>query len=291
MNMNTILVATLNADFLKVGIILLAISAILMGFVAGLKKLFTKNKKKFFIYILITLVLFGLVGLLSNEKVLDNLPLNNFISFQVLFLGLGIIHVLALRKFFPDLSEKITDFWSEFLYTIVTVLLGLVSFMYVVGIYKPEYTYIFTAASIVFIIPFMVVKLYEFAISVPVKIYKKWTYPLNKKISDPKNEELANPLVISFEFNKGKNMDQISNFRLKAPEKMEFGKLFYFFINDYNERHPEEEIQYLDKQNNPFGWVFYKKPNLFGGQKHIDFTHTVEANNIKEDDVIICRRV
>ncbi|WP_025739943.1 TssN family type VI secretion system protein [Aquimarina pacifica] len=290
MNMNMILLATLNADFLKLGIILLAVSAILMSFVSGLKKLFTKNKKKFFLYILVTLLLFGLVGLLSNEKVLDNLPLNNFISFQVLFLVLGILHVLGLRKFFPDLSEKTTDFWTEFLYTIVTTFLGLVAFMFVVGIYKPEYTYVFTAASITFIIPFMVVKLYEFAISVPVKIYKKWMYPINKKIKDPKSDELANPLVISFEFNKGKNLDQISNFRLKAPEKMEFGKLFYFFINDYNERHPEEEIQFLDRQNNPFGWIFYTKPSWFRGQKHIDFTRTVEANNIKEDDVIICRR-
>ncbi len=280
----------INADFFKIGILLLLVSGLLMGFVAGLKKLFVKNKKKFFLYVLVVLLLFAATALLSNDKVLNDIPLNSFIGFQVIFLLLGSIHVLALRKFFPNLSENTTNFWSEFLYTIVITLLGLITFLMVVDLYKPDYKYIFAASSIVFIIPFMIVKVYEFAISVPVPIYKKWFYPIDKKIKDPKDEELTNPLVISFEFNKGKNLNELSNFRLKAPEKMEFGKLFYFFINDYNERHPEGEIRFLDEKNNPYGWIFYTKPNWLGMQSHIDYTRTVEGNNIKEDDVIICKR-
>ncbi|MBQ4821281.1 TssN family type VI secretion system protein [Aquimarina sp. MMG016] len=288
--MNLILLSAVSMDSLKLGIVMIAISALLMGFVAGLKKLFTKNKKKFFLYILVTLLLFAATALLSNEKVLNDIPLNSFIGFQVIFLLLGCLHVFALRKFFPDLSESITDFWSEFLYTIVTTLLGLFAFIMVVELYKPEYKYIFLASAIFFITPFMVVKLYEYAISVPMPIYKKWFYPIDKKMKDPKAEELTNPLVISFEFNKGENHEELSNFRLKAPEKMEFGKLFYFFINDYNDRHPEGEIKFLDDKNNPYGWVFYTKPKWFKAQNHIDFTRTVEGNNIKEDDVIICKR-
>ena len=168
--------------------------------------------------------------------------------------------------------------------------MGLITFLMVVNIYKPEYQYIFAASTIWFLIPLMVVKLYEFMISIPVPIYKKWHYPIDKKMKDPKDEELTNPLVISFEFNKGENVSELSNFRLKAPEKMEFGKLFYFFINDYNDRHPEGEIQFLDNKNNPYGWIFYTKPNWFGSQNHIDFTRTIEGNNIKENDIIICKR-
>ncbi len=286
-----IFLTVINTDAFKIGVVLLVITVILMGFVTGLKKLFTKNRKKFFLYILVVLLLFGATALLGNENVLNNVPLNNFISFQVVFLILGVLHVLALRKFFPDLSETRTSFWSEFLYTIVTVCMGLMSFMFVIGLYKPAYTYIFLASVIAFVIPFTVVKLYEFAVSIPVSVYKKWFYPIDKKVKDPKDEELINPLVISFEFNKGKSMDEISNFRLKAPERMEFGKLFYFFINDYNERHPGGEINYIDEKNNPSGWIFYSKPNWLGFQKFINFNKTVEANNIKENDVIICRRV
>ncbi len=275
----------------KIGIVLLIITMILMGFVTGLKKLFIKNKKKFFLYVLVILLLFAATALLSNEKVLNNIPLNNFISFQVVFFLLGVLHIMALRKFFPDISETPTCFWSEFLYTLVTVFVGLISFMFVVNIYKPEYTYIFLTSAITFLMPFMIVKLYEFAVSIPVSVYQKWFYPIDKKMKDPKEEELLNPLVISFEFNKGESLSEISNFRLKAPERMEFGKLFYFFINDYNERHPGGEITYIDKGNKPSGWIFYTKPNWLGLQKYINFNKTIEANNIKENDVIICRRV
>ena len=84
---------------------------------------------------------------------------------------------------------------------------------------------------------------------------------------------------------------ELSNFRLKAPEKMAFGKLFYFFINDYNDRHPENKIVYINSENEPHGWVFYRKPKWYLGMKYIDYARTVDSNGIKEDNVIICQRV
>lgn len=288
--MSLSLPAAIHMDIIKIGLLLFGVSSILMGFIIPLKKLFMKNKKKFFIYMIFILCFFALNGLLSNKKVLNDIPLNNFIGFQIIFLLLGCVHVIVLRRFFPDLIEKLTSFWPEFLYTIVTAFLGLISFLFVVNSYKPDYQFIFTLSILWFIIPYFIVKLYEYAISIPLPIYKKWFYPLDKNIKDPKDEELNNPLVISFEFNKGSNQDELSNFRLKAPEKMEFGTLFYFFINDYNDRHPEAKIEYVDAQNAPHGWIFYKKAKWLSFQKHIDFTRTIEGNNIKEDDIIICQR-
>ena len=265
-----VLFASVSMGFLKVGIILFALSAILMGFVSRLRKLFTKNKKKFLLYVLVILLLFAGTALLSNEKVLNDIPLNSFIGFQIIFCLLGILHVYVLRKVFPNLKTKQTDFWSEFLYSIVTTCLGLISFIWVVELFKPAYKYIFTASAIWFLIPLLIVKLYEFAISVPVPVYRKWKYPIDIKVKEPKNEDLINPLVISFEFNKSENLEEVTNFRLKAPEKMEFGTLFYFFINDYNERHPQEEIEFLDQNKNPYGWIFYTKPRFFGLYRHVD---------------------
>jgi len=273
--MSVLLLAIPGASFLKIGIVLLALSAILMRFVAGLKKVFVKNKKKFFLYVIVAVVLFGLTALISDKKVLNDLPLNNYIGFQVVFVLLGILHMIAIRKFFPDLNEKTTSFLNEFLYTLVTVLLGLISFLYITGVNKPDYVYIFLTATTAFFIPFMVTKLYEYAISVPVPIT---------------DAELSNPLVISFEFDKDGDAQEISNFRLKAPEKMEFGKLFYFFINDYNERNLESQIKFVDQDNTPYEWIFYKKGSFFKPERYLNFTHTIEANAIKENDVIICQR-
>ena len=127
---------------------------------------------------------------------------------------------------------------------------------------------------------------------IALPIYDSWTFPLNKDIKDPTKEELTNPRVISFEFKKNKDESDITNFRVKAPQAMEFGKLFYFFIIDYNERHPEGKIEFLEeKTNQPSEWVFHFKPNWWSPIKHVNFTHTVAGNNIKEDTVIICRRV
>ena len=282
----------MHADVFKVGLLLLVVSVVIMSFVSKLKKMFAKNKKKFLLYILVVLVLFGATGFLSNKNVLNNLPLYNFISFQIIFLLLGLLHFLALRKFFSDLSEEPTMFWAEALYTIVTLCFGVFAFMYVVTMYKPDYTYAFIAATLPFLIPLLVVKLFEFATSIPVPVYQPWYFP-SGKISDPKGEELENPLVISFEFNKGNDHEEVSNFRLKAPERMEFGKLFYFFINDYNERHPNGKIKYLedDKKGEPCGWIFYTRPNWYGKQKYINYNKTIQGNNIEEDDIIICKRV
>ena len=267
--------------FLKLGLIMLIVGGLVMGLVSKLRKLFTKNKKKFFVYTLIILVLFGLTALLANDNVLNNSPLGNFIAFQILFLGIGSLHVWVLRNFFPDLNTKLSDFWPELIYTLVTALFGLIGFMCVVQLFKIEYTYIFLAAGLCFLIPFFATKLYEFALAVPVPVYKTWEYPLNSSIKDPKDDE----------FKKAIDSEEISNFRLKAPEDMEFGRLFYFFINDYNERHPENIINITDENNTPYKWSFFSKPNWLGGRKHFDFEQTVYANGIKEDDVILCQRV
>ena len=288
--MNLLLIIP-GASFIKIGILFLACSAILMRFVAGLKKVFVKNKKKFLLYALVAILFFGLTAMLSDKKVLNNLPLSNYISFQIVFLLLGIINIIASRKFFPDLNEKTTSFLNEFLFTVVITLMGLIAFVFITGVNKPNYVYFFITATTAFFIPLIITKLYEYAVSVPVAIYKTWKYPLEKKIKDPSDAELSNPLVISFEFNKEKGSGEISNFRLKAPEKMEFGKLFYFFINDYNERNPESTIKYFDEESSiPYEWIFYKKGSFFKSEQYLNHSHTIEGNNINENDVIICQR-
>ena len=61
---------------------------------------------------------------------------------------------------------------------------------------------------------------------------------------------------------------------------------------DYNERHPESPIEFVDrKSQTPFDWVFHFKPGLMGNIKHVDFDKTIAANKIKENAVILCKRV
>ncbi len=285
------LLIAIAPGFLKLGLIMLILGGILMGVVTSLRKLLKKNKKVFFIYTIILVLLFAGIAWLSNDRVLLNSPLGNLISFQILFLILGFVHVWVLRKFFKGIHEKPTDFWPEFLYTLVSTIFGLVGFIMVAQLFKIEYTILFTAAALFFVLPFMMVKVYEYSISVPIPVYESWDFPLDENIKDPTSKELKNPRVISFEFSKEIDVKEITNFKLKAPEEMELGKLFYFFVNDYNERHPEDQISYINDQNEASKWIFYSKPNFLGSRKYFNYRKTVHANSIQENDTIVCQRV
>lgn len=282
----------LTGNMFKASVGLFFISSILMGVVKKLRLLFTRNKKKAILYALFTLLTFALAGLLSSSKVLNDTPLNSFIGIQVVFLILGSLHLFVLKRYFPDLEDDKTGFFNQFLFTIAILLIGFIAYINVINRFRPEFSFTFMGAGISYLIPFLVYKLFHFAYGIPVPVYKKWRYPIDDSIKDPTKQELVNPAVISFEFQKAFDEADITNFRIKAPEQMEFGKLFYFFINDYNERHPESPVQFLDPNSQePQEWNFYFKPNWYGSTRHIDHSRTILNNNIKENDIIVCQRV
>ncbi len=282
--------AILQGNVIKVSMLFFLVGSAIMFIVKDIKKLFTKDKKKTIIYALILLLVFGLVGFLSSSKVLNDTPLNSFIGIQVLFLIMGGVHVWAMRKFFGDLSEDKTKMFNELFFTIGLLFLGIIAFYRVITHFKPAFTLIFLAATLVFLVPLLFYKLYEFALLIPVKIYEQWMYPLGENIKDPTPNELKDPLVISFEFKKTDKSKELTNFRVKAPANLEFGRLFYFFLTDYNERHPEGTIDFLDKEEKPNKWIFYKKPSFFRSAMYINPEKTTNNNSLKENDIIICER-
>jgi hypothetical protein len=73
-------------------------------------------------------------------------------------------------------------------------------------------------------------------VNVPEKIYKFWFYPVKHSHDDPSEHELENPVIISLIFRKNEKSSEPTTFRVKAPVGMKFGELFYYFINDYNDR-------------------------------------------------------
>ena len=282
----------MNGNMFKVSFGLFLISSIILGLVGKLRNIFNKNKKAAIIYLLFILITFALTALLSSQLVLNDTPLSSFIGTQILFIALGFLHLHVMENYFPDLKKDTTGFFHEFLFTLIVGCMGLIVYMNVVNRFRPDFSFIFLGSSLAFIIPFLFKKMYVFAFSIPVAEYKKWGFPLDNSIKDPTKSELTNPAVISFEFHKSHQTKEVTNFRIKAPENMEFGKLFYFFINDYNERHPESTIEYMDPNNRqPQEWIFYLKPKWLAGIKHINFDKTVVNNNIKENDVIVCQRV
>lgn len=282
----------MNGNMFKLSLGMFLISAIIFALMSKMRTLFSKNKKAALLYLLFIIITFALAALLSSQIVLNDSPLSSFIGIQVVFLILGMVHIHVMDRFFPDLKKDKTNFFHEFLFSIVVLCLGLIVYMNVVNMFRPPFSFLFLGAGLSFIIPFFFYKLYKLAFGIPVPIYKKWLYPLDKSIKEPGKNELTNPAVISFEFQKNNGTDETTNFRIKAPENMEFGKLFYFFINDYNERHPDSTIEYLNPvNNNPQEWVFYFKPRWLGTIRHINCDKTVLHNHIRENHIIVCQRI
>jgi len=138
----------------------------------------------------------------------------------------------------------------------------------------------------------MLDKTVEELLKVPKKEFKLWHYPVNQNIEDPSDEELDNPVIISFIFRKNESSRELTTFRAKAPVGMKVGRLFYYFINDYNDRHPEGAISYINDYNEPYGWIFKKVSNSFFGLKEaIDPDSSVYGNEIRENDLLYCHRI
>ncbi len=242
------------------------------------------------IYILVVALFFAAVGFLGYPLIFVN-PLRSFIIFQLIFILLGIVHIYYLPKFLGWAADE-KAFLITVLYTIIGAVFGYMFFVVVFKwINRDGYHYIAGSSILFFIIPLFVYRTFLKAIAIPPKIFKEWFYPVNKEVQEPDDDKLKNMLVISFEFQKKLDEAHFTNFRAKAPRDMEFGQLFYYFINDYSERHPNSKIEFADTGMEPYGWIFYKKPRWYSiNTLYIDSEKTFYANRIRENDVIVCRR-
>ncbi len=267
-----------------------SLMAVLGRVIGKIRGSFQPYIKVTIIYLLLASLLFASIAFLGHTAVFTA-PLFSFIIFQLIFTLLGILHIYYMPKFL-QWAKGDKSFWISVLYTFILAIFG---YMFFVVIFKwvndEGYHYMAGASIAFFIIPFFVYRTFLKAVEMPPKIFKQWYYPVNVEVQEPDDDKLKNMLVISFEFQKKLNEPHFTNFRAKAPRDMEFGQLFYYFINDYSERHPNSKIEFADKNVGAYGWIFYKKPRWYTiGTVYIDSEKTFYENRIRENDVIVCRR-
>lgn len=258
--------------------------------ITKIKGAFAPYKKQNLYYLVVFMLVFALVATTAHPSFIQR-PFTAFLFLQFFFLIAGAIHMYYLQHYMRWVTLQKT-FVPELLFTIMVAVFGCIGFLLVYRLMnKNGMEYLMTASVVFFIIPFFFYNMFIKAISIPPKILKEWFYPLREEIEDPEESKLRNLLVISFEFRKKTEDHTITNFRAKAPVDMEFGQLFYYFINDYNDRHPDSKVQFINNAGEPNGWVFYKKHRWFTFiTDYIDAEKTIFNNHIKENDVIICTR-
>ncbi|WP_297086282.1 TssN family type VI secretion system protein [uncultured Draconibacterium sp.] len=275
------------------------------------------SKLLLFIFILLALIFLGL--LLKNKNVKAGflksilyalvlavlmaaggfLGLNNLLElsyyFVYIFLGawmllLGVTHVFLLKNLVSWTDEK--SFGTELLFTFFAALLGGIGLQLVLGLIGFKFLVAVNLSTLLlFVLPYVFYGSVLRYLAIPVKILRKWYYPVDTHIEDPSDREMEMPLVVGFEFKKKHDDKSMTSFRAKAPKEMVFGKLFYYFINDYNHRNPDEKIEFLNQKEKPWGWIFYIKPKWFSKIKYIDPEETNSFNLIKENSIIVCKRL
>ena len=270
-------------------ILFFIISMILFGIVFNNKNA-KQNKFRTLLYAFVFGLLIGAGGILGNNDLLTISHSSLYYMLAGWMLILGLLYVLLLNKILTWALKN--SFGPDFALTLGTGLLGaallLVSFHFA---HYSLFAKVHLTTILIFLVPFLFYSTYLFLLNIPVKVLRKWQYPVDKHIDDPTDREMDSPLVVGFEFKKKAEDENMTTFRAKAPKEMTFGKLFYYFINDYNDRNPDEKIEFMNEKNNPYSWIFYHKPKWFSGIRYIDPEETNAFNFVKENSVIVCKRV
>ena len=281
----------LNKLLLYLGIGLVSFSAIIGVFAKKIRNSFKPFSKRAIWYLLVSVAVFALTGLFIAARFFSSYN-GYFIFFQVLFLLYGALHIHMMHRKMDWGKEKQT-FVPDLIFTFLILLAGSICFMLAYRWLNREGLEIsMMFSALFFIIPLFVWHTFLYALAIPPKVLNQWYYPVHEPMEDPEESKLKNMLLISFEFQKNGQESYFTNFRAKAPVDMELGELFYYFINDYNERHPQGQIHFSNGTGKPYGWMFYKKPKWYTIMTtYMDSEKTIYLNRIRENDVIVCSRI
>ena len=202
---------------LKIGTLIVG-AGILLTLFKKVKKL-----KKFglvgLLYVLLASLILGSTSLLllANTSTDEGMLL---IFVQSLIVLAGIAHVLISPLVFPVFREQ--KFVIRLIFDICILLFGFffqnLVFDFLVDPAIPKY--VWYLALLWFLVPILLNQSIVILMQIPQREYKKWQYPIGASIDDPSDEEMENPVVISFVFQKNKENPESTTFRAKAPVNM-----------------------------------------------------------------------
>lgn len=281
-----------KALFLKF-LLLPLIAIILIGVMMIVqKKNAVANNKKLIIYVLLAglvLALPGIAGLAGNT-------FNPYwyLFAQIMYLGLGILHVNLLAYYFrKEENKKAFTILFECLLTLVCMVLGAYLFTIVFNLLSPFDGYAWMSSTAIFIFPVPLVFYYTWVqfTAIPFDIYKVWTYDSALNAVHFDGMDFDKLMVLNVEFTKKLQNGHRFTVKAKSPANILLGAWFYRFIEDYNIKYPQAPIETTNDLNEPFAWIFYTKRSFFHRRRYLDFDKTIAENNITERVSIICKRV
>ncbi len=263
-----------------------AVSLVFFGIYMAKVKDAGKMKWKLILYMIVTGIMIGLISTLGLIKFIK-LPLSIFIAAHFWLLIVGILHSWLFEKTIA-LENKNA---GKILFTMALCFFGYGLFALSFKLFfQDAFPRVFLLPAFFFIAPTFVIIAFNNFIKIPSRVYKAWDFPPPGTLSDPNDNEMADPIIVNLEIRKQSTGNR-TVFKAKAPKGMDLGRLFYFFIMDYNSRHPDNPIVIDDTDKKPFKWSFYLTPNIFSGKTYFDPEISISENKIKENASVICERI
>lgn len=250
---------------------------------------FKKQRKKYYVYLIFGVLIMAIFLAIVYNLQQTSLMLRFFSMLSFSFV-LGVLHRYFYRYIFDKFDSS--NQFKEILLALISSFVLIVPIILIASYYNDlQYLGYYFLITLAFVLPTSFFVLFNYSVGIPVKLYSKWYYPLGNKYESPKHYELNNMIVLDFMFYKNTRETHMTSFKVKAPKDMDFGRLFFFFINDYNNKKTTTKIELTEDSGDPHGWYFYTKPQWFGSSKHVDSELTVEQNNLEDSNVVVCQRI
>lgn len=249
------------------------------------------NAKRIILYTLLFAILIGGMGGSFGFFSLVSESVWLFLLLQILYILLGVFYYRLLKMNFfgyftyPNISGGLLTF--------ITAALGFIGFILLFDYLCPvDLATHYSMSILMFLIPFFFINTFELLVRIPPEIHKVWYYPLGDEEPDFDDIDLNKIYLVELEFTKSIKDTEVKNYKVKAPLDLKFGDWYRSFLDNYNYKFDQDPIQFLDDQQNPFGWSFTNKPkNLWQSPNFIDPDLTIKQNKITENTVIVAKRV
>lgn len=257
-----------------------------LGIVAYLKSSVIFSKK-LLMYVLLVFTLFASLGAIVSQIVS---LLLGFIVFEIVALVLGMIFLMTIYKTFSPWLER-SEFAPGFWLFVSLMFFGMSGFILSYALLSKQagmLTPYLSLGALLYLLPYMFVKSYDFWMDIPPKVYRKWYYPVNTRVPVI---ELRNTQRVKVRICKKPNSSVWEGHEFEAPKERELGEWMHYMIDLYNTKIDTQtpiicqEVQ----TNKPVGWVFYT-PSFWGLFKtYFDPSKTFVQNNITTSTPIVAR--
>ncbi|WP_322545185.1 TssN family type VI secretion system protein [Elizabethkingia miricola] len=248
-----------------------------------------KYRSKFYMFLFVLAFVYVIIVLLGYNNLFSGNNFYEFIFYQICTLILGVAHCYAYREYFDKFRSGKSG--MEYLFALISVCYASVPFMLIYTFLNgADLVYLMLGHFILFFIPTFFNDTFNWAMKIPPKVYITWQFPQDYKENIGLNdEEWRDMVVFTYILDKDKNSFKHSVYRAKGPTRIDFGRLFYNFVIDYNQQHPTEEIQ-IEDEYGLFNWVFFLQPKWFQSTKYINPNLPLYMNGIEENSVVFCMR-